>query len=306
MMKRLFVAALAALATAASMAATTIPVPLISTSGSTAGQAIVSTGPTSAAAWGAVPIGSLAPSAANTVLANATASSAAPTAFTMPTCSASTSALQWSSGNGFICGTTFANTGSPLSQFAATTSAQLASVISDETGTGSLVFSTSPAFTGTLGAAAITATGLITPSSTVGIKGTTTNDDAQAGSVGEFSNNSTTGTSLTTSTAANATSVPLSAGDWDVQCTAQFNAAASTVAQRVQVGVGTTSANISVPLGQKTLLQLTFTAGTQQTIASPVVRLKLASSGTAFCVVESAFTTSTMTVDGLIRARRPR
>jgi len=36
----------------------------------------------------------------------------------------------------------------PLSQFASTTSAQLAGVISDETGTGSLVFSASPAFTG--------------------------------------------------------------------------------------------------------------------------------------------------------------
>lgn len=36
----------------------------------------------------------------------------------------------------------------PLSQFASTTSAQLASIISDETGTGSLVFADSPAFTG--------------------------------------------------------------------------------------------------------------------------------------------------------------
>ncbi|MFA6586107.1 MAG: hypothetical protein WCS86_03025, partial [Candidatus Paceibacterota bacterium] len=37
--------------------------------------------------------------------------------------------------------------GSPLSQFAATTSLQLAGVISDETGTGALVFSDSPVFT---------------------------------------------------------------------------------------------------------------------------------------------------------------
>ena len=34
-----------------------------------------------------------------------------------------------------------------LAQFAATTSAQLASVISDETGSGALVFATSPALT---------------------------------------------------------------------------------------------------------------------------------------------------------------
>lgn len=38
-------------------------------------------------------------------------------------------------------------TSNPLSQFAATTSAQLAGVISDEQGTGSLVFNTSPGFT---------------------------------------------------------------------------------------------------------------------------------------------------------------
>jgi hypothetical protein len=42
---------------------------------------------------------------------------------------------------------TLAVTGNPLSQFASTTSAQLAGVISDETGSGALVFGTSPAFT---------------------------------------------------------------------------------------------------------------------------------------------------------------
>jgi hypothetical protein len=41
------------------------------------------------------------------------------------------------------------------------TSAQLASALSDETGTGSVVFSASPTFTGTLTAAAITGTGLL-------------------------------------------------------------------------------------------------------------------------------------------------
>jgi hypothetical protein len=46
-------------------------------------------------------------------------------------------------------GTGDALTTNPLSQFAATTSAQLASVISDETGSGALVFAVSPALTGT-------------------------------------------------------------------------------------------------------------------------------------------------------------
>jgi len=52
--------------------------------------------------------------------------------------------------------------GGNLRQFAATTSAELAAVISDETGTGNLVFSASPTFTGTLSAAAITSTTTLT------------------------------------------------------------------------------------------------------------------------------------------------
>lgn len=65
-----------------------------------------------------------------------------------------------------------AQTADPLSQFASTTSAQLASVISDETGTGSLVFGTSPTLiTPDLG----------TPSALVGtnITGTATNFTAK-------------------------------------------------------------------------------------------------------------------------------
>ena len=49
-----------------------------------------------------------------------------------------------------------------LNVFAATTSAELAGVISDETGTGLLVFNASPTFTGTVNAAEINASGNVT------------------------------------------------------------------------------------------------------------------------------------------------
>lgn len=58
---------------------------------------------------------------------------------------------------------TLAITGNPLSQFAATTSAQLAGVISDETGSGKLVFGTSPTFT----------TSIVTDSATFDLLNTT-------------------------------------------------------------------------------------------------------------------------------------
>lgn len=52
-------------------------------------------------------------------------------------------------------------TGSPLSQFAATTSAQLAGVITNETGTGVLVFGTGPTLTGVTITTSFSAAGLV-------------------------------------------------------------------------------------------------------------------------------------------------
>ncbi|MBR8434835.1 hypothetical protein KDW37_29150 [Burkholderia cenocepacia] len=64
-------------------------------------------------ATGLITLPSLASQAANTVVANVTGSSASPSAFVMPSCSSSTSALQWTSGTGFVCGTGFANLNGP-------------------------------------------------------------------------------------------------------------------------------------------------------------------------------------------------
>lgn len=86
-------------------AATTVPVQLLNPTGSTSGQAIVSTGASSAPAWGSVTAGSLAPQAANTALANATGSSAAPSAVSIPSCSTTASALNWTTSSGFTCNT---------------------------------------------------------------------------------------------------------------------------------------------------------------------------------------------------------
>nr|DAG73193.1 MAG TPA: Baseplate wedge protein [Caudoviricetes sp.] len=115
--------------------ATTLVSPgLINPVGSSAGQAIVSTGSSTSPTWqsvvdsiiagagvtvsgatgnvtvsittNGVTLGQLAQQPANTVLANATASTANVTAFTVPGCSTSSSALTWTSGTGFTCNTT--------------------------------------------------------------------------------------------------------------------------------------------------------------------------------------------------------
>jgi hypothetical protein len=114
--------------------------------------------------------------------------------------------------------TGFATTANSLSQFASTTSSQLATLISDETGTGNVVFSTSPVLTtpnlGTPSAAVLTsATGL--PVST-GISGLGTGiatalavNTGSAGAPVLF--NGALGTP-TSGTLTNATGLPLSSG----------------------------------------------------------------------------------------------
>lgn len=312
-------------------------------------------------ATGKVGLASLATQAANTVVANVTASSASPTAVAIPSCSTANSALQYTSGTGLSCGTSFALTSSTLAQFAATTSAQLQGVVSDETGTGSLVFGTGPTISnptisgGTVNSASVGATtpstgafttlsasstvsgtgfstylasppaigvttpaagaftslgatGAITPNQVLGIVGTTTNNNANAGSVGEFLSNSTSGTSLTSGTSANATSVSLTAGDWDVSGAVRFTPGGSSTISNLTVGISTTSATFgTIPnTVQAILIPFTGALGANQALATPTVRISVASTTTVYLVALSSFSASTMTADGFIRARRVR
>ena len=103
-MKRFF-AALLALFSSVTFGTTLVPVQLLNPTGSTTGQTIVSTGASSAPGWATVPLSGLSSVAANTVIANATSASAAPTAFSMPSCSGAANVLQWTTSSGFTCGT---------------------------------------------------------------------------------------------------------------------------------------------------------------------------------------------------------
>lgn len=100
--------------------ALTLQTPLSAANGGTgataatgSGSVVLATSPTIASpsvtgaftATGLVTTADLATQAANTVLANGTGSSASPTAFAMPSCSTSASALNWTAGAGFICNT---------------------------------------------------------------------------------------------------------------------------------------------------------------------------------------------------------
>lgn len=161
-MKRILLGAFGALLSLSALATTYTPITTLNPTGSTAGQVIVSTGPTTSPGWAALALTNLPQAAANTVLGNGTASTAAVTALAVPSCSALGNALRWTSGAGFTCATGNAMTNQNLGVFAATTSAQLAGVISDETGSGSLVFATGAAINPTSTGATTPGTGAFT------------------------------------------------------------------------------------------------------------------------------------------------
>lgn len=393
----------AALFAAAANASTTFPVQLLNPAGSTSGQVIVSTGPTSAPVWGGIGVSGIQAIAANTVLANATASSAPPTAFAMPSCSSSTSALQWTSGTGFVCGTvasagansnitsltgittplatsagglgvnnssangvpvfssgtasvtTTPNLGTPsavtltngtglpvtgLTGLGTGVSSALGTAV---TGTGGIVLAGGATLTGTptaptastgtsttqlattafvantfaspptagygsstpepVAATTISATGLISPMSTVGIKGTTTNDSAPAGSWGELGNGNTTLVSMTNNTAANCTSKSLTAGQWLVWGVVLFQPTAAP--GQIVAGISQTSATLGAT-GTYQSLATSFTSANNQELMAPPQPLQLASTTTVYLIGQMQFSSGTATCSGYINAYRMR
>lgn len=197
--------------------------------------------------------------------------------------------------------------GAGVATFLATpSSANLASAVTGETGTGALVFATSPTLvTPTLGAA--TATTLAFSPSTGGIVGTTTNNNADAGRVGEFISATSGSIALTTATATNVTSISLTAGDWDVDAGVIFSGAGAPAATELWASINTvTATNVFLPGQCVRLRGQTFT---DPLLGFPVGTLRVSLSGTTtyYLNAQVIFTGgSSLSVQGIIRARRVR
>jgi hypothetical protein len=105
------ICAFIALYSAFAFSATLNPIQLLNPAGSSSGQAIVSTGASTAPTWGNVTLGGLQAIAANTLIGNATGSTASPTAITVAGCNGAAQALQWTNGSGFGCNSSVATSG---------------------------------------------------------------------------------------------------------------------------------------------------------------------------------------------------
>ena len=155
----------------------------------------------------------------------------------------------------------------------------------------------------------VTFANAITPSTTNGIVGTTLGDNAVAGSVGEYISSTvipnTTG--LTSSTPTNATSISLTAGDWDVSGCLAFNYAATTVPTVVYAAISTTSATLPGPNNPTSMyFQGTIGTGSATNFVVPTLRISITTTTTVYLVGQCSFTISTAGLGGYIRARRVR
>ena len=147
------------------------------------------------------------------------------------------------------------------------------------------------------------------------ILGTKTNDNQEIGYVGEYIQATVAvgaAVALTTGTPANVTSIVLTQGDWDVDCVVDFLPAASTSVTQYNASVSATSATLAAQPGANgvgpdatiTINQAAAVPAAEVGLAPTTVRVSIAAQTTIYMVAEAAFTVSTMTAYGTIRARR--
>ena len=149
----------------------------------------------------------------------------------------------------------------------------------------------------------------ITFSSTSGIIGTTTNNNAAALSVGEVisSNVAVSTTSLASGTIADTTSISLTAGDWDVYGTVGFFGNAATTPTFLKGWCSTTSATDPGSPNISTVFPTGVPFATAPlNFSTPFLRVSIASTTTVYLSVQALFGTSTCTSGGQIVARRAR
>lgn len=157
--------------------------------------------------------------------------------------------------------------------------------------------------------AAVSASNL-SSSGTTNLKGTTTNNDAAAGYIGEYiSATIATGSavSLTSPNGANVTSISLTAGDWDVWGCIGFNQGSGTTAVAFNSSISSTSATLpSSTTGAIFTIVGGGSSATTVSFPTGMTRISIASTTTIYLVALASFSGGTMSAFGGIFARRVR
>jgi hypothetical protein len=141
------------------------------------------------------------------------------------------------------------------------------------------------------------------------VVGTTTNDNAPAGVVGEYISSSVPSSApmgIANGTPTNLTSISLTAGDWNVWGNVIYGVITAG-ATTVQAWTSTTSATVptsAIGYSQLTLNSTAFASGT--TVVIPMQRISLAVTTTVFLSTFIGFTSGGANCFGAVQARRVR
>lgn len=151
----------------------------------------------------------------------------------------------------------------------------------------------------------LTSTALTVP----GVKGTTTNDDAAAGNMGEYISSSVSGGTVgswVAGTAQNITSISLTAGDWDVDGAVVWQD--SLTGSYMVAAISTVSGNAggSLVAPGRTDHPLLNTSGSAFAQLTGKRRISVATTTTVYLVGQIGIATGTVVADGYIQARRVR
>lgn len=140
------------------------------------------------------------------------------------------------------------------------------------------------------------------------IDGTSTNDSASSGSIGQYGTSFVvvgSPVSLTTATPANVTSVSLTAGDWDVSANVNFTLSSAT-ATMFEAGLSSTTATLPTDGSECYSGVVTTLLSETNGIAVSRKRFSLSTTTTVYLVAQSTFSAGTEGAYGGITYRRAR
>lgn len=145
----------------------------------------------------------------------------------------------------------------------------------------------------------------------VGIQGTSTNDNAFTGYVGEYISASVlsgAAVSLSTGVNSNIAIIPLTPGDYDVSCVGYMLPNAATTTSYFQIGISTTSATFTTAGSENnnSFINHALAAGEAISLNCGQSRIKVATTSNVYLVATATFAVNTLSIYGFIGARRVR
>jgi hypothetical protein len=300
-MKRILIALALACAAVSSFGATLNPVQLLNPAGSSSGQAIISTGASTAPAWGNVPVANVtggAPLASPSFTGTVSITNTSGNSFVVNGSGNTSSGAQFFlQGNGATTPNKYIRAFNGAFQIV--NSANSATPMSMDDA-GNVTFS--GGVTGTAGSfSTLSASGLATLSG--GIAGNTTGTAASAGTLGEVPSAAFSSVSMTTTTVQNLTSISLTAGVYLVWGSATYTVGTGATMNIWLAGVSQTTGALPA-LGTYFQSSGTITATGSATANAPMYLLTLSSAKTIYLTGEAVFSGGSVTSTGFLAALR--